>query len=166
MTIASARTVLAAPDRVEGHEKVTGAARYAYEYAQDEVAYAAIVQARIAKGAVDSVDASAALALPGVLAVLSCENAPRLHQVDDEELALFQSRRVAYRGQVVAAVVADSYETARQARRLVRIDTPRSRTTWSCASTIHACTGRPGSTRTSRPIPSRAIAIRRWRPRR
>jgi xanthine dehydrogenase YagR molybdenum-binding subunit len=122
MTIASARTVLAAPDRVEGHEKVTGAARYAYEYAPDEVAYAAIAQARIAKGAVDSVDASAALALPGVLAVLSYENAPRLHQVDDEELALFQSRRVAYRGQVVAAVVADSYETARQAERLVRID--------------------------------------------
>jgi xanthine dehydrogenase YagR molybdenum-binding subunit len=54
--------------------------------------------------------------------VLSCENAPRLHQVDDEELALFQSRRVAYRGQIVAAVVADSYETARQGERLVRID--------------------------------------------
>jgi xanthine dehydrogenase YagR molybdenum-binding subunit len=122
MTIASARAVLAAPDRVEGHEKVTGAARYAYEYAHDEVAYAAIVQARIAKGAVERVDASAALALPGVLAVLSCENAPRLHQVDDDELALFQSRRVAYRGQVVAAVVADSYETARQGGRLVRID--------------------------------------------
>jgi xanthine dehydrogenase YagR molybdenum-binding subunit len=122
MTIASARAVLAAPDRVEGHEKVTGAARYAYEYAHDEVAYAAIVQARIAKGAVDSVDPSAALALPGVLAVLSCENAPRLHQVDDDELALFQSRRVAYRGQIVAAVVADSYETARQGGRLVGID--------------------------------------------
>jgi xanthine dehydrogenase YagR molybdenum-binding subunit len=122
MTIASARAVLAAPDRVEGHEKVTGAAKYAYEYAHDEVAYAAIVQATIAKGAVDTVDASAALALPGVLAVLSCENAPRLRQVDDGELALFQSRRVAYRGQVVAAVVAESYETAQQAEHLVRID--------------------------------------------
>jgi xanthine dehydrogenase YagR molybdenum-binding subunit len=122
MTIASARAVLAAPDRVEGHEKVTGAAKYAYEYPHDEVAYAAIVQATIAKGAVDTVDASAALALPGVLAVLSCENAPRLRQVDDGELALFQSRRVAYRGQVVAAVVAESYETAQQAEHLVRID--------------------------------------------
>jgi xanthine dehydrogenase YagR molybdenum-binding subunit len=80
------------------------------------------VQATIAKGAVDTVDASAALALPGVLAVLSCENAPRLRQVDDGELALFQSRRVAYRGQVVAAVVAESYETAQQAEHLVRID--------------------------------------------
>jgi xanthine dehydrogenase YagR molybdenum-binding subunit len=122
MSIASARAVLAAPDRVEGPEKVTGAARYAYEYAHDEVAYAAIVPATIAKGAVEGVDASAALALPGVLAVLSCENAPRLHRVDDDELALFQSRRVAYRGQIVAAVVADSYETARQGERLVRID--------------------------------------------
>jgi xanthine dehydrogenase YagR molybdenum-binding subunit len=122
MTIASARAVLGALDRVEGPEKVTGAARYASEYAHDEVAYAAIVPATVAKGAVHTVDASAALALPGVLAVLSCENAPRLHQVDDGELALFQSRRVAYRGQIVAAVVADSYETARQGERLVRID--------------------------------------------
>jgi xanthine dehydrogenase YagR molybdenum-binding subunit len=122
MTIASARAVLGALDRVEGPEKVTGAARYASEYAHDEVAYAAIVPATVAKGAVHTVDVSAALALPGVLAVLSCENAPRLHQVDDGELALFQSRRVAYRGQIVAAVVADSYETARQGERLVRID--------------------------------------------
>jgi xanthine dehydrogenase YagR molybdenum-binding subunit len=122
MTIASARAVLGALDRIEGPEKVTGAARYASEYAHDEVAYAAIVPATVAKGAVHTVDASAALALPGVLAVLSCENAPRLHQVDDGELALFQSRRVAYRGQIVAAVVADSYETARQGERLVRID--------------------------------------------
>jgi xanthine dehydrogenase YagR molybdenum-binding subunit len=121
MTIASARAALAAPDRVEGPDKVTGAARYAYEYAHGEVAYAAIVPAAIAKGAVRAVDGSAALALPGVLAVLSCENTPRLHRVDDAELALFQSRGVAYRGQIVAAVVADSHETAEQAERLVRI---------------------------------------------
>jgi xanthine dehydrogenase YagR molybdenum-binding subunit len=122
MTTASARAALGVLDRVEGHEKVTGAAKYAYEYAHDEVAYAAIVPATIAKGAVQTVDASAALALPGVLAVLSCQNAPRLHQVDDDDMALFQSRRVAYRGQIVAAVVADSDETARQGGRLVRID--------------------------------------------
>jgi xanthine dehydrogenase YagR molybdenum-binding subunit len=121
MTIASAGTTVGALDRVEGREKVTGAARYAYEYARDWVAYAAIVQATIAKGEVRAVDASAALALPGVLAVLSCENAPRLQEIDDGELELFQSRRVAYRGQIVAAVVADSHETARQGERLVRI---------------------------------------------
>lgn len=122
MTIASDRAVLGALDRVEGREKVTGAAKYAYEYARDEVAYAAIVPATVPKGEIPAVYASAALALPGVLAVLSYENAPRLHEVDDGELELFQSNRVAYRGQIVAAVVAERYETARQAERLVRIE--------------------------------------------
>ncbi|MDQ1481268.1 MAG: xanthine dehydrogenase YagR molybdenum-binding subunit, partial [Actinomycetota bacterium] len=103
-------------------EKVTGAARYSYDYTYDNVAYAAIVPATIAKGAISSVDSSAALAVPGVVAVVSCENAPRLNDVDDAELALFQSHRVAYRGQVVAAVVAESYETAQHAARLVRIE--------------------------------------------
>ena len=65
---------------------------------------------------------AAALALPGVHAVLWHGNAPRLHEVSDGELKVFQSDRVAYRGQIVAAVIADSYETARQAERLVRIE--------------------------------------------
>jgi xanthine dehydrogenase YagR molybdenum-binding subunit len=122
VTIADGSAIGAALDRIEGREKVTGAAKYAYEYDHDGVAYAAIVQATIAKGEIRSLDATDALALPGVLAVLSHENAPPLHRVDDVELALFQSSRVGYRGQVVAAVVAESYETARQAERLVRVE--------------------------------------------
>jgi xanthine dehydrogenase YagR molybdenum-binding subunit len=109
-------------DRVEGRAKVTGQAKYAYEYRQDEVAYAAIIQSTVAKGSVTTVDASAALELPGVLAVLWHGNAPRLHEVSDAELEVLQSERVAYRGQIVAAVLADSHETARQAERLVRIE--------------------------------------------
>jgi xanthine dehydrogenase YagR molybdenum-binding subunit len=113
--------VIAGLDRIEGREKVTGTARYAYEYPQEDVCYAAIVQAPIAKGEVRSVDALPALALPGVLAVLSCANSPRLRDVDDVELAVFQSSHVAYRGQLVAAVVAESLETARHAEHLVEI---------------------------------------------
>jgi xanthine dehydrogenase YagR molybdenum-binding subunit len=109
-------------DRVEGRAKVTGEAKYAYEYRHGEVAYASIVQSTIAKGAVAAVDAGPALELPGVHAVLWHGNAPRLHEVSDGELEVLQSDRVSYRGQVVAAVIADSYETARQAERLVRID--------------------------------------------
>jgi xanthine dehydrogenase YagR molybdenum-binding subunit len=120
VTSVASPAVGAALDRVEGREKVTGAARYAYEYDLDRVAYAAIVQSTVARGEIRAVDASAALALPGVLAVLSHENAPRLREADGE-LALFQSSRVAYRGQIVAAVVADSLETSRRAERLVRI---------------------------------------------
>ena len=50
------------------------------------------------------------------------ENAPALGDAGDAELALFQSRAVAYRGQIVAAVVAESLETAREAAGLVRVD--------------------------------------------
>jgi xanthine dehydrogenase YagR molybdenum-binding subunit len=107
--------------RVDGPDKVTGRARYAFEHPVTGAAYAWPVQSTIAKGEIRSVDTSAALALPGVLAVLTPDNAPRL-TADDPELALFQSRAVAYRGQLVAAVVAATLETARAAADLVRIE--------------------------------------------
>jgi xanthine dehydrogenase YagR molybdenum-binding subunit len=115
------RAVGAALDRVEGREKVSGEARYAYEYPVEGVVYVQGVQSTIAHGTVRRVDASAALALPGVLLVLSHENAPRLG-IQAGELALFQSPGVAYRGQLVAAVVAETLETAREAERLVRVE--------------------------------------------
>lgn len=109
-------------DRVEGREKVTGQAKYAFEYPAEDVAYAAAVQASVGKGEVTAVDAEAALRLPGVLAVLSWENAPKLGEVPDGELALFQSPKVSYRGQFVAAVVGETLETAREAARLLHIE--------------------------------------------
>jgi xanthine dehydrogenase YagR molybdenum-binding subunit len=109
-------------DRVDGRDKVTGQAQYAYEHRVDGVAYAAPVMSTIAKGAVRSVDASAALALGGVVAVLSHENAPRLQEGDNRELHVLQEPAVAYRGQYVAVVVAETLETAREAAGLVRVD--------------------------------------------
>ncbi|WP_339155113.1 xanthine dehydrogenase family protein molybdopterin-binding subunit [Actinomadura luteofluorescens] len=109
-------------DRLEGREKVTGTARYAFEYPVRDAAYAAAVQASVGKGRVASVGAEAALRLPGVLAVLSCEDPPELSDTSDGELALFQSRTVSYRGQFVAAVVAETLETAREAARLLRVE--------------------------------------------
>ena len=114
------RSVGAPVDRIEGEAKVRGEATYAFEYEREDVCYAAIVQASVAKGAVSVIDDGAARAEPGVLAVLSHENTPALDA--EGELAVLQSARVAYRGQIVAAVVADSLETARQAARLVRVD--------------------------------------------
>ncbi len=109
-------------DRIEGRAKVTGQARYAVEYPVQGVAYAAVVQSTIAAGRIAAIDPSAALAVPGVLTVVSHENAPALERVDDGELYLLQDDTVAYRGQIVAAVVAESSEAARAAARLVRID--------------------------------------------
>ena len=120
MSVAFTGAIGAAVDRVEGRAKVTGEAKYAYEYRQKEVAYVSIIQSTIARGAIRGVDAAPALELPGVHAVLWHGNAPRLHEVTDGELEVLQSHRVSYRGQIVAAVIADSYETARQAERLVR----------------------------------------------
>ncbi len=107
-------------NRVEGRDKVTGQARYAYEYPAEGMAYAYPVPSQIARGRIEAVDAAAALAMPGVLAVLSSEDPPALGEAEPE-LALFQSREVAYRGQIVAAVVAETLEAARAAERSVRI---------------------------------------------
>ncbi len=123
MTTEAALTAIGSPlDRIEAREKVTGQARYAYEYRAEGVAYAEAVQSTIATGEIRSIDASRALAHPGVIAVISCENALPLAEVDDHELALFQSRRVSYRGQLVAAVVSDSPESAREGQRLLQIE--------------------------------------------
>ncbi len=120
MTMQSTLRATGAPlNRLDGVQKVTGAARYAYDYPVDNVTYVFPVQSTIARGRVTSIDASAALALPGVIAVLSHENAPQLAPVDDAELAVFQSEAVAYCGQFVAAVVAETLEMARQAAELV-----------------------------------------------
>lgn len=108
--------------RLEGREKVTGEARYAFDYPLDGVAYLAAVQAEAGRGEIVSVDAEAARGRPGVLAVLSCENAPRLASRSNGELAVFQTRTVSYRGQFVAAVVAETPETAREAARLLRVE--------------------------------------------
>ncbi|MFK4039916.1 xanthine dehydrogenase family protein molybdopterin-binding subunit [Nonomuraea wenchangensis] len=109
-------------NRVEGRVKVTGLATYAAEYPVEGVAYAYPVQSLIAKGRVARVDAAAALDLPGVLAVLSVADPPELAEDADAELALFQRREVAYRGQIIAAVVAESYDGARAAADAVRVE--------------------------------------------
>jgi xanthine dehydrogenase YagR molybdenum-binding subunit len=108
-------------NRIEGPDKVTGRARYAYEYPAGQAGYAYPVQSVISRGRVESVDAGPALAMPGVLAVLSAADPPELGPDAGPELALFQIPDVAYRGQIVAAVVAETLEQARAAAAELRI---------------------------------------------
>ena len=108
--------------RVEGREKVEGEALYAYEHDIEGVVYAWIVQSTVAKGTISAVDGAEARRLPGVLAVISHENAPDLGEVQDGELAVFQSPNVAYRGQIVALAVAETLEAAREAAGVVRVE--------------------------------------------
>ncbi|MFI6346144.1 xanthine dehydrogenase family protein molybdopterin-binding subunit [Streptomyces sp. NPDC050560] len=107
--------------RLDGYDKVTGAARYAYEYPVEGVVYVFPAVSSIARGRVTRVDAAAVLGLPGVLAVLDHTNAPRLRPDADPDLMVLQSPDVAHRGQVVAAVVATSLEAARRAAEVLPV---------------------------------------------
>ncbi|MGV9889410.1 xanthine dehydrogenase family protein molybdopterin-binding subunit [Streptomyces sp. NPDC003395] len=115
-------TAVGAPaERREARLKVSGTARYAAEHALPGRLYARPVPATIARGRVTAVDASAALALPGVVTVLSHDNAPRLGDADDPTLAVLQDPRVPHRGWCVALVVAETLEAARAGAAAVRV---------------------------------------------
>src|SRR5438093_3065978 len=115
-------------NRLDGRAKVTGAARYAAEWPVDRLAYAVIVQSTIPCGTITGIDTSAAAALPGVLGVMTADNAPRLPQAGragvnppaGRELSLLQSREVRYNGEPIAVVVAETFEQATHAASLVR----------------------------------------------
>ena len=116
--------------RVDGALKVTGGARYAAEFNPGpNLAYGVIVQSAIASGRV-AVDPAPALGVPGVVAVLTHGNAPRLpyreHRagVDPgvgERLHMLQDDRVVHQGQHVAVVVAETLEQAEHAASLVGV---------------------------------------------
>lgn len=107
--------------RVDGLAKVTGTAPYAYEQPVPDPLYLHPVQAGIACGRVTAIDTSAAEAVSGVVTVLTHHNAPRLASDQDKELWVLQSDEVAFRGQFVAAVVAETSEIARHAAALVQV---------------------------------------------
>jgi len=109
-------------NRVEAVDKVTGRAMYAYEQRADQAAaYAYPVQSATASGHVRTVNFAAAWHMPGMLAALSCTDPPELGSAEDPELALFTTREISYRGQLVAAVVADTLENARAAAAAVLV---------------------------------------------
>lgn len=116
--------------RVDGRAKVTGSARYAADFNQPGQAYAVIVGASIGLGRVVGLDAEAARRLPGVLAVLTHDNAPKLayapHKgfIDPEHgerLHVLQDDRVRFYGQPVAVVVAQTLDQAEHAACLLQI---------------------------------------------
>ena len=122
MTAVRVGAVGSSIERRDARAKATGAAKYAFEYEVENVAYAALVQSYVPRGRIARIDAARALALDGVLAVISHENAPRIARPDNGELYIFQEPRVDYYGQIVAATVAETLEVARDAAALVEIE--------------------------------------------
>src|ERR671915_1965740 len=125
--------------RVDGRQKVTGGATYAAEFDVPGLAHGAIVRSTVANGRIASIDSAAAERAPGVVAVLTHRNAPRLayraHKalVDPdvgERLHVLQDDRVSHQGQPIALVIADTLEQATHAAMLVRVTyTPDTATT-------------------------------------
>ena len=118
-------------NRVDGRLKVSGEAKYAAEYNVPNLSYGCVISSEIARGTIESIDADAALALPGVLRVFSYENTRGLPWFDGryrDELAPTGSPfrplyddEIEWSGQPVALVVAESFELARYAASLVRV---------------------------------------------
>jgi xanthine dehydrogenase YagR molybdenum-binding subunit len=109
--------------RIDGPLKVTGTAPYAYERhdAVTDPAYGWIIGATIARGRIRHVDAAAAKAAPGVLAVLSTLDHTAMTPGFRTTLHLFGGAEVRHYHQAVALVVAGTFEEARAAAHLVRI---------------------------------------------
>lgn len=121
-----------AQPRIDGPLKVTGNARYAAEQPVVDLVYAVLVPAAIARGRVAGIDADAARALPGVIAILSAEDMPEFGALPEYIQPLdpifaaqswlpMQGDRVSHQGQPVAIAVAESFEQATHAAQAVTV---------------------------------------------
>ncbi|MFN2459983.1 MAG: xanthine dehydrogenase family protein molybdopterin-binding subunit [Candidatus Velthaea sp.] len=111
-------------DRVDGRLKVTGAAKYSAEWPMPNMLYGYLVLSTIANGRIASIDASAALKHPGVVAVMTPRNAPRINRGEgptEVKMMLLQDDAVHYDRQPVAVVLADTFERAQYAASLVKV---------------------------------------------
>src|SRR5687767_1243436 len=106
--------------RVDGTERVTGAARYTYDICPPGTLYAAVLRSPHPHANIKSVSTARAEALPGVRAVLSLNNAPDITWYSNAS-KLFGTI-VRFAGEEVAAVAADDLDTARDALRLIEVE--------------------------------------------
>lgn len=113
-----------ATDRIDGPLKTTGTAPYAYER-HDVVAnqaYGYVVGAAIAKGHITSIDLKDAKAAPGVLAIVTAENGGKLAKGEYNVAHLLGGPDIQHYHQAVALIVAETFEQARAAAALVRVN--------------------------------------------
>src|SRR5215470_716078 len=126
-TLEKVRLVGAGVDRVDGPRKVTGTARYPNDFDYPNLAHAALVRSTVAAGRIRGIDAGAAEASPGVLAVITHANAPRLERapampIGSQPPTPLQDDRILHYGDYVGLVVADTPEQAIAAARLIDVD--------------------------------------------
>jgi xanthine dehydrogenase YagR molybdenum-binding subunit len=116
--------------RIDGPQKVTGAARYTSDFQLPGLVYAVPVEATIANGRVVKLDTADAEKMPGVRAVLHRQNIGKIYRsiqgpgfegICEERRPPFEDDVVRYYGQYVAVAVADTFETAKAAADAVRV---------------------------------------------
>ncbi|QDH36133.1 xanthine dehydrogenase family protein molybdopterin-binding subunit [Porphyrobacter sp. YT40] len=109
--------------RIDGLAKVTGTARYAAEYPLDNCAEGVLVTSNITHGTVTRIDTEAALAMPGVIAVIDDKRlTTRAAQGTADEAPQQDPVTVCYWGQPIALVVAESFEQARDAAKRIVVE--------------------------------------------
>ena len=118
-------------DRVDGKAKVTGKADYVSEHDLPGTTYGVLVCSTITRGTVTAIDTKAAERAPGVLAVLTHRNAPKIPGYDEGRnpakgrtggagLKIFNDNEIHFNGQPIALVVADTFERATYAASLIK----------------------------------------------
>src|SRR5918993_310124 len=123
-------------DRIDGPLKTTGTAPYAYDR-HDVVAnqvYGYIVGSPIAKGRIVSMDLAAAKAAPGVIAIVTAQNAGKLGKGNFNTALLLGGPQIQHYHQAIAVVVAETFEQARAAAHLVRIEYKRAKGSFDLAA--------------------------------
>jgi len=117
--------------RVDALAKVTGQARYAAEHPAADLLYGVVVNSAIARGTITAIDDSRARAVPGVVDVITHQNRPKMRSArlfykdmvapGGRPYRPLHDAQVHYSGQPVALVLAESFEAARYAARLVQV---------------------------------------------
>jgi xanthine dehydrogenase YagR molybdenum-binding subunit len=118
-------------DRVDGRLKVTGTATYAAEYYPQHYLHGVLVLSTVTKGRIKNMDIATAKKAPGVVEIMTYHNAPQLHfpqssdpgggKFAEKDLLPLQSERIFYGGQVIAVVMAQTFEQAEQAAKMVKV---------------------------------------------
>src|SRR6266508_368236 len=123
-------------DRIDGPRKTTGTATYAYEWHDigPKPAYGYVVGAAIAKGRIASINLTEAKSASGVLAIVTAENAGTLGKGNWNNAKLLGGPEIDHYHQAIAVVVAETFEQARAAAELIRVNYVRAQGRYNLAA--------------------------------
>ena len=129
MNAPTAKTLGEAIPRLDARLKVTGAARYPSDVAVANPAFACLATSAIARGSIRAFDLDASRAAPGVLDILTYQNANEIKPLKTfsqggqagSSIVPLSSPKIWHDGQIVALVVAETFEAATEAAQKIAI---------------------------------------------